>query len=1079
MEENKSGLNWQPLLLAAVIATNLLWLPTPFKSSRPVEKLFYEHRSVGHQDMEARMWQDPFEAIKQQTKKNKADSDKHEHTIDNLVLQIKERSFSKQTVTVAPVLVTESPYTEGNEWRLRARYAVISALKVSNFVPEDAEHVGYVSLPWPEPQNLIVTNEMASVPSPATEGSQLVVAYEWFKWQDLSSPNPPSDVSTSDSVLLVWLKEERFSDFPLVRLAQFVAEIKSRLEPPLHPLLRFHFVGPWGSTMLKSMYHDNANISFASNACSRACRVGQTIKDILSGVQMVSPSATAADNMLQCKTVLHRSTNAPSRESVRKKLAEAGIEFINATCTDQELAAALLAELERRHVDLSKPEDGIALITEADTFYGQALPGTFDLQLRDRRTIGRSFPTMRFCYLRGMDGKLPTSGDSAGQGQSVKSTDQEEPKIKRLEELERPEGHSQLDYVRRLVERVKTDCDQGDQHGRHKERHSFHLRAIGIMGSDVYDKLLLLQSLRNKFSDVLFFTTDLDARLFHPSELQWSRNLIVASAFGLKLEKGLQGDIPPFRDSYQTATFLAMRIAVQPEISSLFKQFEPRLFEIGQKGAHDISVVDSSVHPQREDWGEQLSFFRAKKMWLVGIFLFLGLSLMQVNPRCRQIGLIPLGAFASPFYRDLNFTIEKPFEVSWRWVYFLIAAGAAGALFWLTSQLIVDLNDVNGEPVSFLEGISVWPTELVRVVAGSLAFFWLILAWYRLEKNRIRVAEAFCFPATAPPRTENKKWYRWFWGRESLWHYRCKTICLHNWLAETPAGKPIPDSQIGTSVNPGEEVSAERLWYKYQLLGSPGSRWIRILPAAFVYVWLGMLLVQLDPPFIPARGNTSVGVDKAVMYFCITGFVLLMFYVVDATRLCARLITNLTEGKTLWFKQTLDAFERVRGLPHAYLDEVIDVAFIAERTKVVSRLIYYPFVVLFVLIIARNHFFDRWNWPLGLIILFGLNSAYALFCALHLRRAADVAKRRSLGSLRAKLSAISSGQAIDNNGQPISLSSEKREALRDQIQLAIQEIESNEDGAFAPFSKHPIIGALLMPFGGAGLLAALEYLANH
>jgi hypothetical protein len=48
----------------------------------------------------------------------------------------------------------------------------------------------------------------------------------------------------------------------------------------------------------------------------------------------------------------------------------------------------------------------------------------------------------------------------------------------------------------------------------------------------------------------------------------------------------------------------------------------------------------------------------------------------------------------------------------------------------------------------------------------------------------------------------------------------------------------------------------------------------------------------------------------------------------------------------------------------------------------------------------------------------------------------------------------------------------------EQLRLLIRRIETNDEGAFAPLSQQPLVGALLMPFGGAGILALLEYLAT-
>ena len=81
--------------------------------------------------------------------------------------------------------------------------------------------------------------------------------------------------------------------------------------------------------------------------------------------------------------------------------------------------------------------------------------------------------------------------------------------------------------------------------------------AVGILGSDIYDKMLVLQAVRPRLSSAIFFTTDLDA-LYLEREMQpFTRNLVVASADDLDANES--GDkptnswkLPPMRDSYQT-----------------------------------------------------------------------------------------------------------------------------------------------------------------------------------------------------------------------------------------------------------------------------------------------------------------------------------------------------------------------------------------------------------------------------------------------------------------------------------------------------------------------------------------------
>ena len=116
--------------------------------------------------------------------------------------------------------------------------------------------------------------------------------------------------------------------------------------------------------------------------------------------------------------------------------------------------------------------------------------------------------------------------------------------------------------------------------------------AIGVLGSDVYDKLLVLQSLRKRFPNALFFTTDLDAALSFKTNLSVTRNLIVASAYGLSLQAQLQRSIAPFRDVYQTAGYYAtLRAISEPgdEASKRRAYGSPGIFEVSRNGAVDLT----------------------------------------------------------------------------------------------------------------------------------------------------------------------------------------------------------------------------------------------------------------------------------------------------------------------------------------------------------------------------------------------------------------------------------------------------------------------------------------------------------
>jgi hypothetical protein len=151
---------------------------------------------------------------------------------------------------------------------------------------------------------------------------------------------------------------------------------------------------------------------------------------------------------------------------------------------------------------------------------------------------------------------------------------------------------NQFDYLSRLGDRIEDlDSDLFRNEGG-------SVTAIGIVGGDTYDTLMILQALRPKLPNALFFTTGLDSRFWDSSELKWSRNLIVASGYGLQLNRELQGQVPPFRNSVQTAQFAAVLAALK--VPGLIEGMEipPRRFEIGRTGPVDLSVVEGRfLHP--------------------------------------------------------------------------------------------------------------------------------------------------------------------------------------------------------------------------------------------------------------------------------------------------------------------------------------------------------------------------------------------------------------------------------------------------------------------------------------------------
>jgi hypothetical protein len=170
---------------------------------------------------------------------------------------------------------------------------------------------------------------------------------------------------------------------------------------------------------------------------------------------------------------------------------------------------------------------------------------------------------------------------------------------------------------------------------------------------------------------------------------------------------------------------------------------------------------------------------------------------------------------------------------------------------------------------------------------------------------------------------------------------------------------------------------------------------------------------------------------------------------------------NWPESALKWFETHLDM---VRG---THLDNWIDLQFVALRTKVVGALIYYPFIVLSLLLLSRSPMLDDWHTPVGGLFLAANCAAIALSCAIALRIMAERSRRHAAEAIRDDLVRA----AGRSSTAPL------RHPTPEQLKQLLDRIENLRDGAFAPFSQQPLLKALLLPFATLGGTSLLEYMA--
>ena len=1013
------------LLLAVGVFVQQL----PLERIRPVSKTKPVEVPLGLQTVPARLWQDPIDAARQDWEKLSADKANGPRMLRGKAERFKT-SFAAQwnaacgeyvdcakSLTVLGVVVFGGGYTESAESRRRSRYAVLSALSVSEMRPHDSEHIDYVMM-----------GESAG-----GAGASWFVPYELFMHRTSGQSYTSDTANAGRFVLVLWIDDHASARPPVRTLKDVAAKLGLDNEE----------------------YAASMKLVVASGTDALQSVLKESRADRPKGVDVLSPNSTVEDNVLQ--EPLSRKDFGESRRIFRT------------IGTDDLLADAIVRELSLRNV---KPgcESGtvpwatkkahLLLISEWDTTYSRALPETFCRALRKSACGPKSDPgpnvsacadlgwVRRLTYMRGLDGEVlgdvDAEGSSKGAGSSSKKTDQGADSAKaaagaRPAHVERAEGNSQFDYVRRINDRISRINAQI------KEKENGEIMAIGVLGSDYYDKLLVLQGLRKAHPRAAFFTTDVDARLFQDDQYLWTRNLIVASHYGLELNEQIHGDMPPFRDNYQTATFLATRLAVEPACQKGFstdslKPFfaQPRLFEIGRNGLVDISpgvpedgkngpapslcaqgaikfASGWTIHP------EPLTHSR----FIVGarvLGIAAGMALLALFLSSRLYGLL---AATTMVHRSVATGMGVSITI------------LVGFFAWIVGK------SPDEEPFLLFQGVSVWGSEIIRLVALvlSLGFIWKSAREIRESNDRLR-ADFFPHLQDAERKTTLRELL-------SPWNY----------------------SLFKSEGEKAGLLTVSDLWNHYLRLGSIRGIAVHAAVGTVLFMVVGGFVFADDIPARPTRGPISSWLDMVLLLSVVIVYVFLAFFVADAVRVCKAFVRHLASGRSKWSDGTVARFTRDvveptdKPLPEKlttnnYLRDYIDMRLIAERTEAIGGLIYYPFVILLLVVCARSTIFDNWNWTTSLLVMLGVTAALIGLSAYGLRLAAEQARDIALRRLNSELL------------RAIARQDDIAKAL---LETVIGAVRNVAEGAYRPFTEQPIVRALLIPFGGYGGLAIIEY----
>jgi hypothetical protein len=340
----------------------------------------------------------------------------------------------------------------------------------------------------------------------------------------------------------------------------------------------------------------------------------------------------------------------------------------------------------------------------------------------------------------------------------------------------------------------------------------------------------------------------------------------------------------------------------------------------------------------------------------------------------------------------------------------------------LTCQIVHLETYAGEEPFSWTDGVSIWPTEALRFLAICLCLFFLLKARADSVYNMDEITQAFS-PHLSPQPT-GLGWrdkLKGFWSDLDWMFHGSKQHY------------------------PGD---AKDLWGRYRRAHEwpPRAGRIALGLLAYLLLLLPLVWVMNEGEFrlhVPCRGTFSCRLDHMFVAVSVLSFLTLNLATLDAVILCTKWIQELPSAAT-----QMNSMEKIR--------------LIVQRSTVVNRRILHPFIILFLLIGARSHYFDNWDFPPVLILALTVNSLVAIASASLLYLTAMGAKRRILAPLHYQLDKTApSADQTDSADQ---------RASNESIRLLIKEVDGIQQGAFVPFYQQPMVQATLV-----AALAFLQY----
>jgi len=651
------------------------------------------------------------------------------------------------------VVIPGESGAEASEFRLRMRFALQTGMREAGYIPASEEELSM--LPVPILTDTQAPSERGRIPwineLPGDGYTFLPLPYEVFHSSNGHLPGKEG------AVVVLWIDDQLL--FNPVYATRNLGVLASKLQ------IQTEFYGEAANRPVVIALKGSDDLA---RLLSASRPVSDDTGDWWVGeFDVYFPISTCTHEDLRERAAFHsqvrlRASGAEAGGALPDSFQGGDWSFVNADSrtitrasisrvlpTDDEVFQVLLRELEARIPGLGdrevkegeeRPE--IILVTESDTFYSRSIVGTFRGAYADLFLDGesQSQPAKQAThlvgnrtYLRGIDGNLPAPEQSDGESSGLLTPGSgDSPGLMQLlygmvfaprQSNQQLIGRRQTDYLERMADALLASQMKLSPQER--------VRAIGVLGSDTYDKIQAIDIFRQRFPGLLFFTEGMDAQYLEAASGGYLRNLLVA---GVDLSAPSAATETVFRDANQVAFYLALRDA-------LGKPAEPTPLEVWEVGrsrfvssrpagtranpefqvvpkvtALDMAKPSAVLRPESSDRPPRLNFLMVFGVFLVGIALL----------RIASVGFPRFARRASVWLRKRWPRLRQspvPGEFWGLRLMPLLFLPLGMFLVWI-GYAMKGLAVSGGEPLELFEGVSVWPSVLLRAGAIVLGIFW-------------------------------------------------------------------------------------------------------------------------------------------------------------------------------------------------------------------------------------------------------------------------------------------------------------------------------------------------------------------